>query len=103
MARRPTVTVPRRSRAIDPKRSSARGVDDIEDVIRDFVRRNRPIARVVMAPSAFEPAAHPESILMRARRLGLIVSRLPSLESGEAPRLPAVAVEELRGGFRGQN
>ena len=32
---------------------------------------------------------------MQARRLGLIVSRLPSLESGEAPRLTAVAVEDL--------
>ena len=32
---------------------------------------------------------------MRARRLGLIVSRLPSLESGEAPRLTTVAVEDL--------
>src|SRR5450756_2298035 len=31
----------------------------------------------------------------RARRLGLIVSRLPSLESGETPRLTAVAVEDL--------
>jgi FlaA1/EpsC-like NDP-sugar epimerase len=71
------------------------GLDDIEDVIRDFVRRNRPIARVVMAPSAFEPAAHPESILMRARRLGLIVSRLPSLESGDVPRLTPVDVEDL--------
>ena len=55
--------------------------------IRDFARRDKPIARVVMTPSAFEPEAHPESVLMRARRLGLIVSRLPSLESGEAPRL----------------
>jgi O-antigen biosynthesis protein WbqV len=32
---------------------------------------------------------------MRSRRLGLIVSRLPSLESGEAPQLTAVAVEDL--------
>ena len=32
---------------------------------------------------------------MRARRLGLIVSRLPSLESGDAPRLTTVAVEDL--------
>ncbi len=71
------------------------GLDDIEDVVRDFVRRNRPIARVVMAPSAFEPAAHPESILMRAKRLGLIVSRLPSLESGDVPRLTPVDVEDL--------
>jgi O-antigen biosynthesis protein WbqV len=71
------------------------GVDDIEGVIADFVRRNKPIARVVMTPSAFEPDARPESVLMRARRLGVIVSRLPSLESGEAPRLTAVAVEDL--------
>ena len=71
------------------------GIDDIEDVIRDFARRGKPIARVVMTPSAFEPEAHPETVLMRARRLGLIVSRLPSLESGDAPRLTPVAVEDL--------
>src|ERR1700727_867769 len=71
------------------------GIDHIEDVIRDFARREKPISRVVMTPSAFDPEAHPEAVLMRARRLGLIVSRLPSLESGEAPRLTAVAVEDL--------
>ncbi|HLZ03189.1 MAG TPA: nucleoside-diphosphate sugar epimerase/dehydratase [Bradyrhizobium sp.] len=71
------------------------GVDDVEDVIQDFGRRNKSIARVLMMPSAFEPDAHPESVLMRAKRLGLIVSRLPSLEGGEAPRLAPVAVEDL--------
>jgi FlaA1/EpsC-like NDP-sugar epimerase len=71
------------------------GIDDIEDVIRDYAKRDRPIKRVVMTPSAFEPEARPESVLMRARRLGLLVSRLPSLEGGDAPRLTAVAVEDL--------
>ncbi len=71
------------------------GIDDFEDVIRDFERRGKSIARVVMAPSSFEPEAHPEAVLMQARRLGLIVSRLPSLESGEIPRLTPVAVEDL--------
>ncbi|MBI5263818.1 MAG: polysaccharide biosynthesis protein [Bradyrhizobium sp.] len=71
------------------------GIDDIEAVIGDYTNRNKPIARVVMTPSAFEPEAHPEAVLMRARRLGLIVSRLPSLESGDLPRLTAVAVEDL--------
>src|SRR6266481_6421357 len=71
------------------------GIDDIEDVIGDFARRNKPIARVVMTPSAFAPEAHPDAVLMRARRLGLIVSRLPSLESGDTPRLTSVAVEDL--------
>jgi O-antigen biosynthesis protein WbqV len=71
------------------------GVDDIEDVVRDFAKRDKPITRMVMTPSAFDPEAHPEAALMRARRLGLIVSRLPSLESGDAPRLTTVAVEDL--------
>src|SRR3954466_6317216 len=71
------------------------GIEDFEDVVADFARRNKPIARLIMTPSAFEPDARPESVLMRARRLGLIVSRLPSLESGETPRLTNVAVEDL--------
>ena len=71
------------------------GIDDIEDVIGDFARRGKPIARTVMMPSAFEPESRPETVLMRARRLRLIVSRLPSLEGGEAPRLTNVAVEDL--------
>jgi O-antigen biosynthesis protein WbqV len=69
--------------------------DDIEDVIGDFARRGKPVARVVMMPSAFEPDSHPETFLMRARRLHLIVSRMPSLEGGDAPRLTNVAVEDL--------
>lgn len=71
------------------------GIDDFEDVIADFAKRDKSIARIVMTSSAFEPEAHPESILMRARKLGVIVSRMPSLESGEAPRLTPVAVEDL--------
>lgn len=71
------------------------GIDDIEDVIRDYARREKPITRVVMTPSAFEPEAHPESVLIKTRRLGLVVSRLPSLEGSEAPRLTPVAVEDL--------
>ncbi|MCP1743298.1 FlaA1/EpsC-like NDP-sugar epimerase [Bradyrhizobium japonicum] len=70
-------------------------IDDIEDVLVDFAKRDKPIARLVMTPSAFEPDAHPESILMRGRKLGMIVNRMPSLESGDAPRLTAVAVEDL--------
>ncbi len=70
-------------------------IDDVDDLAADFARRNKPIARVVMLPSAFDPESHPETFLMRAKRLRLIVSRLPSLESGDAPRLAPVAVEDL--------
>jgi FlaA1/EpsC-like NDP-sugar epimerase len=71
------------------------GVEDFEDVIRDLARRGRPVTRLVMTPSAFEPNANPSSLLSLARRAGLIVNRLPSLEGGEAPRLASVAVEDL--------
>ena len=71
------------------------GIDDIDSVTRDFASREKPIKRVVLTPSAFAPDAHPEAALMRARRLGLIVSRLPSLEGGDPPRLTNVAVEDL--------
>ncbi|MCX7309443.1 MAG: SDR family NAD(P)-dependent oxidoreductase [Afipia sp.] len=72
------------------------GIDDFSDVVADFERREQPIQRLVMMPSAFEADASPESVLTRARKLGLTVSRLPSLEgSGETPRLAPVAVEDL--------
>ena len=71
------------------------GIDDLERVTREFANREKPIKRVVLTQSAFEPDAHPEATLMRARRLGLIVSQLPSLEGGAAPRLTNVAVEDL--------
>lgn len=72
------------------------GIDDLSDVVADFSRRERPIDRVIMLPSAFEQDANPESVLIRARRLGLSVSRSPSLQDGgEAPRLAPVDVEDL--------
>src|SRR5579864_6996079 len=70
-------------------------IDDVDDVVADFARRGKPIARTVMLPSAFLADAHPETFMMRAKRLRLIVSRLPSLEGGETPRLAPVAVEDL--------
>jgi O-antigen biosynthesis protein WbqV len=70
-------------------------IDDLEDVVNDFARREKPIKRVVMTASAFAPNVSPAAVLIEARRLGLIVNRLPSLESGEQPRLQPVAVEDL--------
>lgn len=72
------------------------GIDDLGNVIEDFARRNKPIERMVMTPSAFEDEAQPESILLKARKLGLTVSRIPSLEeSRDTPQLTPVAVEDL--------
>jgi FlaA1/EpsC-like NDP-sugar epimerase len=70
--------------------------DDIESIIADLGSRGITVSRLVLTPSALAPEAKPESILMRARRLGLATSRLPSLDDGgEALRLAPVNVEDL--------
>src|SRR5712691_11245342 len=72
------------------------GPDDIEGIITDLRNRGSNVTRVVLTPSALAPEAQPETILMRARRLGLATSRLPSLDDGgEALRLAPVHVEDL--------
>jgi FlaA1/EpsC-like NDP-sugar epimerase len=72
------------------------GPDDIESVIADLRNRGTNVTRLVLTPSALVPEAQPETILMRARRLGLATSRLPSLDDGgEALRLAPVNVEDL--------
>jgi len=70
-------------------------VDDLENVVTDFAKRGRTIKRMVMTPSALSTENRFEPVMIEARRLGLIVSQLPSLESGEPPRLKPVAVEDL--------
>jgi len=70
--------------------------DDLERVVADLANRGTVVSRVVLTPIALAPEAGPEAILMRARRLGLATSRLPSLdEGGEALRLAPVNVEDL--------
>jgi FlaA1/EpsC-like NDP-sugar epimerase len=70
--------------------------DDVESVVTDLRNRGANVTRIVLAPSALAPEARPETILMRARRLGLATSRLPSLDDGgEALRLAPVHVEDL--------
>jgi FlaA1/EpsC-like NDP-sugar epimerase len=68
----------------------------LESVVNDRAQRGTAISRVIFTPSAFEPDAKPETALMIARRLGLTVTRLPSLEDGgEMLRLAPVNVEDL--------
>jgi O-antigen biosynthesis protein WbqV len=72
------------------------GIDDLERVVADLADRDRRVTRAILTPSALSPEARPESILIRARRLGLALSQLPSLESGgPAVQLAPVAVEDL--------
>jgi FlaA1/EpsC-like NDP-sugar epimerase len=76
--------------------SVAGGPDDLESVVAEFSDRGTNVTRLVLTPSALAPEEKPEAILMRARRLGLTTSRLPSLDDGgEALRLAPVNVEDL--------
>jgi O-antigen biosynthesis protein WbqV len=71
-------------------------IEDLERVVADLEGRGNRVLRLVLAPSALTPEARPESILVRARRLGLSMSQLPSLDSGgPAVQLAPVAVEDL--------
>jgi FlaA1/EpsC-like NDP-sugar epimerase len=70
--------------------------DALDRAVNDLAQRGTTVARVIFTPSAFEPDAKPEATLMHARRLGLVVSRLPSLADGaEMLRLAPVNVEDL--------
>ena len=72
------------------------GFDDLEEVIAQTAARGQAVSRIILTPAAMEPQAHPEKILIKARRLGLETQRLPSLEEGsEALRLASVHVEDL--------
>src|SRR5262245_4280523 len=71
-------------------------IDDLERVVADLEVGGDRVTRLVLAPSALDPEARPEAILMRARRLGLSMSQLPSLDAdGPAVQLAPVAVEDL--------
>jgi FlaA1/EpsC-like NDP-sugar epimerase len=76
------------------------GLDDLAQVVADLQARRSRVARLVMTTSALAPELVPETILVEARRLGLPVSRLPSLdevheEEGQTLRLAPIAVEDL--------
>jgi FlaA1/EpsC-like NDP-sugar epimerase len=90
------------SPADSDQRVTMRGVpvmgrfEDLENVISSFRERNIIVSRLILTTSAFEPGAGAERILTDARRLGLVASRMPSLEeAGAALRLAPVAVEDL--------
>ncbi|HEY0301177.1 MAG TPA: SDR family NAD(P)-dependent oxidoreductase, partial [Rhizomicrobium sp.] len=71
-------------------------IEDLEGVVADLTSRGTKVTKLVMAPSALDPEARPESLLMRARRIGLTMSQLPSLDAGGAAvQLTPVTVEDL--------
>jgi FlaA1/EpsC-like NDP-sugar epimerase len=75
-------------------------VDDLERTVSDLAIRGSHVARLVLTQTALAPEAKPETILMRARQLGLLTSHLPAIEGaahpgGQTLRLAPIAVEDL--------
>lgn len=69
---------------------------DLLPIVSNLAKRGTRVDRLILTPSALDPAVKPEALLMQARRLGLATSRLPSLDQGgEALRLAPVAIEDL--------
>ncbi|MBO0752130.1 MAG: polysaccharide biosynthesis protein [Bradyrhizobiaceae bacterium] len=69
---------------------------DLERVVQDFASRGTVVTRLVMTPSALAPEMKPETLLTRARRIGLTPSRMPGIEDGgDALRLAPIQVEDL--------
>jgi FlaA1/EpsC-like NDP-sugar epimerase len=69
---------------------------DLEVTVASLAEQGIPVTRLVLSPAALAPDAHPETMLMLARRLGLATNRLPALDGGEdALRLAPVDVEDL--------
>jgi FlaA1/EpsC-like NDP-sugar epimerase len=70
--------------------------DDLEPVCADLRVQGTNVARIILTPSALDPSIGAEALLIRARKLGLVISRLPSLDqNAEVLRLAPVAVEDL--------
>ncbi len=70
------------------------GVDLLERRVGEYEAQETPIRRILVLPSMLAPEDEPEKLFRRARRLGLALSRLHSLD-GEATRIAPVEIEDL--------
>jgi FlaA1/EpsC-like NDP-sugar epimerase len=70
------------------------GYDDLERVVKEAHEEGNPISRLVFAPSEFASGAESERLVATARRLGIALSRLQTVEFGGSSLAP-VDVEDL--------
>jgi FlaA1/EpsC-like NDP-sugar epimerase len=70
------------------------GYDDLERVVKEASEEGNPISRLVFAPSEFASGAESERLVATARRLGIALSRLQTVEFGGSSLAP-IDVEDL--------
>jgi FlaA1/EpsC-like NDP-sugar epimerase len=68
---------------------------DIEAEVAQAELKGMPIRRIVMTPAALAPDVEPEKVLDKARRLGLPVLRMQSMEGATPGALAPVDIEDL--------
>ncbi|BBF94316.1 capsular polysaccharide biosynthesis protein [Blastochloris tepida] len=71
------------------------GFDLLEATVAEYEARGLRIGRLIVTPSALAPEAAPDTLLARARKLGLPISRMQPLEEGGTIRLAPIEVEDL--------
>jgi O-antigen biosynthesis protein WbqV len=71
-------------------------LDDLERIAADHAERAAPVRRLIVTASALAPEASPEALVVRARRLGLVLSRMAALDEGlGTATLAPVDIEDL--------
>jgi FlaA1/EpsC-like NDP-sugar epimerase len=68
---------------------------DLERVVAEAAEEGHPIVRLVLAPSDFSPDQGSDRVIATARRLGIALSRLQTIEDGAGSALTPVEIEDL--------
>jgi FlaA1/EpsC-like NDP-sugar epimerase len=69
--------------------------DDLASEVSIAEMKGAPIRRIVMTPAALTPDVEPEKVLDKARRLGIPVLRMQSMEGATPGMLAPVDIEDL--------
>jgi FlaA1/EpsC-like NDP-sugar epimerase len=71
------------------------GYDELERIVGEAAEEGNPIARLIFAPSEFTSGADSERVVATAKRLGVALSRLQTVEFGGASALAPIEIEDL--------
>ncbi|MFM9974798.1 MAG: SDR family NAD(P)-dependent oxidoreductase [Beijerinckiaceae bacterium] len=78
------------------RRIKVRGdFSSLDEEISQAALKGMPIRRIVMTPAALAPENEPEKVLDKARRLGIPVLRMQSLDGASPGALAPVEIEDL--------
>jgi O-antigen biosynthesis protein WbqV len=69
--------------------------EELEAIVTRFETRGVRVSRLVLLPSSLQKGAHPEHVLIRARRIGVVVHRIENVRDGGPLRMAPIAVEDL--------